>query len=73
MKTYLHAARLLPVLALTLGAVGAASGQALTDADEIVRRANLAAFYAGADGRSEARMIIRDAQGRGVEQARCGG
>jgi hypothetical protein len=54
----------LSVLALTLGAVGAASGQALNDADEIVRRANLAAFYAGADGRSEARMIIRDAQGR---------
>tara|TARA_R110002096_G_scaffold6206_1_gene28520 strand:+ start:8027 stop:8839 length:813 start_codon:yes stop_codon:yes gene_type:complete len=36
----------------------------LTDADEIVSRANLAAYYAGADGRSEVRMIIRDAQGR---------
>ncbi|MDX1570813.1 MAG: outer membrane lipoprotein-sorting protein [Xanthomonadales bacterium] len=36
----------------------------LTDADEIVRRANLAAYYAGADGRSDARMIITDAQGR---------
>jgi hypothetical protein len=42
----------------------AAEAQALTDADEIVRRANLASYYAGADGRSEARMIIRDAQGR---------
>jgi Outer membrane lipoprotein-sorting protein len=38
--------------------------QALTDADEIVSRANLASYYAGADGRSEVRMIIRDAQGR---------
>lgn len=46
------------------GAAAGASGQALTDPDEIVRRANLAAYYAGDDGRSEARMIIRDAQGR---------
>jgi len=36
----------------------------LTDANEIVARANLAAYYAGTDGRSEARMIIVDAQGR---------
>ena len=43
---------------------GLSSAQALTDADEIVRRANSASYYAGADGRSEARMIIRDAQGR---------
>jgi hypothetical protein len=56
----------------SLAAVGAifvlapnlSQGQALTDPNEIVRRANLAAYYAGADGRSEARMIIRDAQGR---------
>ncbi len=33
------------------------------DADTIVERANLAAYYAGADGRSEARMRIFDAQG----------
>ncbi len=38
--------------------------ETLDDADAIVERANLAAYYAGADGRSEARMIIRDAQGR---------
>jgi hypothetical protein len=38
--------------------------QALSDPDEIVRRANVASYYAGDDGRSEARMIIRDAQGR---------
>ncbi len=36
----------------------------LEDADAIVARANLAAYYAGADGRSEVRMIIADAQGR---------
>jgi hypothetical protein len=34
------------------------------DVQAIVRRANLAAYYAGADGRSEARMIIEDSQGR---------
>lgn len=33
-------------------------------ADEIVERSNLAAFYAGNDGRSEARMRIIDVQGR---------
>ena len=38
--------------------------ETLTDAGEIVARANLAAYYAGQDGRSEARMIIVDAQGR---------
>ena len=36
----------------------------LSNADEIVERANLASYYAGADGRSEVRMIISDAQGR---------
>jgi hypothetical protein len=49
---------------LSLGIAALAHGQALTDADEIVRRADLAAYYAGADGRSEVRMIIGDAQGR---------
>lgn len=38
--------------------------ETLTNADEIVSKANLAAYYAGRDGRSEVRMIIRDAQGR---------
>ena len=42
----------------------AAHGEALTDADEIVMRTNQAAYYAGKDGRSEARMIIKDSQGR---------
>lgn len=36
----------------------------LTDADEIVARANLSSYYAGDDGRSEVRMVITDGQGR---------
>ncbi len=36
----------------------------LTDIDAIIERANLASYYAGDDGRSEARMTIRDAQDR---------
>mgnify|MGYP001811947824 CR=1 FL=1 len=40
------------------------AAETLTDADGIVARANLAAYYAGNDGRSEVRMIITDAQGR---------
>jgi hypothetical protein len=43
---------------------GVVNAQALTDADDIVKRANLAAYYAGGDGRSEVRMIITDAQDR---------
>jgi outer membrane lipoprotein-sorting protein len=41
-----------------------AYAEPLTSADEIVAGANLAAYYAGADGRSEVRMIISDSQGR---------
>ncbi|UTW01744.1 outer membrane lipoprotein-sorting protein [Amphritea atlantica] len=36
----------------------------LTDVNEIVKQANLAAYYQGEDGRSEARMLIQDSQGR---------
>jgi len=36
----------------------------LTDANEIVANANLTSYYAANDGRSEARMMIKDAQGR---------
>ncbi|MEX2523595.1 MAG: outer membrane lipoprotein-sorting protein [Gammaproteobacteria bacterium] len=42
----------------------AVAAETLTDADEISRRANQAAYYHGDDGRSEARMIITDSQGR---------
>lgn len=37
---------------------------ALPSVEEIVERANLAAYYAGDDGRSEVTMTITDAQGR---------
>lgn len=55
--------RFLTVLLTTLVAAGVHAGP-LADADEIVERANLAAYYSGADGRSEVRMIIRDSQDR---------
>ena len=42
----------------------AAGAQPLTDVAEIIERANLAAYYAGDDGRSEARMVIEDARER---------
>jgi len=42
----------------------AALAEALTDVTEIVDRANLASYYAGDDGRSEARMLIEDTQDR---------
>ena len=51
-------------IALLLLVAGTAAAQPLTDADEIIERANLASYYGGADGRSEVRMIIRDSQGR---------
>lgn len=45
-------------------AMSLAVAEPLSDADEIVAKANLAAYYAGDDGRSEVRMVIKDAQGR---------
>ncbi|MFT4926795.1 MAG: outer membrane lipoprotein-sorting protein [Phenylobacterium sp.] len=41
----------------------AANGKTLTDVNEIVKRANLAAYYAADDGTAEARLKIVDAQG----------
>jgi hypothetical protein len=55
---------LLPFALLGLALVPDARASVLTDAGEIVAMANLAAYYAGDDGRSEARMLIEDAQGR---------
>ncbi len=56
--------RLIILSAVALVLTSASQAEMVTDPDVIVSRANLAAYYAGADGRSEARMIIRDAQGR---------
>jgi len=50
--------------ALALNFAAFAHAQTLSDAHDIIARADLAAYYAGADGRSEVRMIISDAQGR---------
>jgi len=56
----------LKISCLLLTAVFAPLAQAsdALDAAAIVDRANLAAYYAGTDGRAEARMRIVDAQGR---------
>jgi outer membrane lipoprotein-sorting protein len=54
--------KMFTVAVLTLS--HSATAAVLEDADEIVAQANLASYYAGQDGRSEVRMIIRDAQGR---------
>lgn len=51
-------------LASLAGLVLPAAGQDLSDVDEIVRRANIAAYYAGDDGSAHVRMSITDAQGR---------
>lgn len=51
-------------LVLALGTATSRAAEPLEDADAIVERANLAAYYAGDDGRTEARMLITDGQGR---------
>ena len=55
---------LIPLAALGLALPAVVQADALTDVGEIINRANLASYYAGDDGRSEARMAIEDAQGR---------
>jgi outer membrane lipoprotein-sorting protein len=57
-KTFVVAAFLAFFLA------GPVLSEDLADVEEIVRRANLAAFYSGEDGRAETRMTIVDGQGR---------
>ena len=50
---------------LVLAALGEpAAAQDLTDVDDIVRRANNAAYYAGDDGRARVRMTITDGSDR---------
>lgn len=62
-QSYRHVALALITAPLLL-AMGVTRAQTLTDPDDIVARANVASYYQGQDGRAEARMIIRDAQGR---------
>lgn len=52
------------LLSITLLQSQAAHAADLTDVKEIVKQANIASYYRGEDGRSEARMLIQDAQGR---------
>lgn len=52
-----------PLIGLAISVAGTVA-QDLTDVGEIVRRANLASYYAAADGRAHVRMTITDAQGR---------
>jgi hypothetical protein len=56
--------KLTGIMLLTLALGANVAAEPLTDVDEIVARANLAAYYGGDDGRSEARMAIEDNQGR---------
>ena len=56
--------RFFTIATLALLLTGGVQAETLTDANAIVEQANLASYYAGADGRSEVRMIIKDAQGR---------
>lgn len=51
-------------LLLLIGAMTIPQAMSAPSADEIVAKANLASYYAGNDGRSEARMRIIDSQGR---------
>ena len=59
---------LLKTVTLTIGllfsAVQSVSATELKDASQIIKQANLATYYAGNDGRTEARMTITDGQGR---------
>jgi len=52
------------ITGLSTGVLTYAQAATLSDADQIVQQANMASYYAGADGRSEVRMIISDAQDR---------
>ena len=56
--------KVFPLMLTALASAFAAQADPLVNADEIIERANLASYYAGADGRSEVRMIISDAQDR---------
>ena len=51
-------------IVLLLAMVQQATAAGKISVDEIINRANLAAYYSGDDGRAEARMRIEDSQGR---------
>ena len=53
---------------LILASVAGWAGEAAPSVDEIVRKAELAAYYQGDDGRASVHMVITDAQGRTRER-----
>lgn len=56
--------RALTVLAMLTASVSVnAHAATLTDVNEIIKRSNLASYYAGEDGRAQARMVIVDSKG----------
>ncbi len=55
---------LLSLMLAVLFLVPPAAAEKPLDVEEIVRRANLAAYYAGDDGRARVKMVITDNQGR---------
>ena len=66
MKRFILAIIILPALCLCFSA--AVQAEEVADVEEIVSRANLAAYYAGEDGRAEVKMVITDSQGRSRER-----
>lgn len=65
MNTAIHLIGVVLTLTATVSLAQAQAGLPEPgDADQIVAQANMASYYAGNDGRSDARMIIVDAQGR---------
>jgi outer membrane lipoprotein-sorting protein len=54
----------LTISALVMMAMPGAAGDDLTDVEDIIRRANLAFYYAGDDFRARMRMTIADDRGR---------
>ncbi|WP_456387367.1 outer membrane lipoprotein-sorting protein [Desulfolithobacter sp.] len=59
-----YALILLTAFSLLVPPADTAMADDLTDVEKIVNRANLAAYYAGDDGRAEVTMTITDSQGR---------
>ncbi|WP_371185772.1 outer membrane lipoprotein-sorting protein [Thalassotalea maritima] len=55
--------RIQTVLMLLTGLLSVVSHAASLTVDEIIRKSNLASYYAGQDGRAEARMMIVDQNG----------
>lgn len=51
------------LLAVAASMSFAASAELLTNVNDIIERSNLASYYAGDDGRAQARMIIVDSKG----------